>query len=982
MNGDPLIERRNRWCPRLANAVFYCVLFAAGGATSLPAQTDATDDPGGESAESSSLDPARKLKRDAGQSSNRVGGDRRLGELELINGNLVVGSIDPTSIQGFLAWQSPEFLSPFDFRLESVRSVKFPIQEDVSVSQGDFAIELVNGDTIQGNVREWSPESVLIEASFGELRVRTSALSRIYRVENNPTLVFAGLDGLRALVSEQKSPWREEGNHLITDTPGAELNGNLHIPSRAVVEVQLAFSGMPNFVFAMGTKVDRPINDVTDGWRLETFGGKLSVVKEDDERADVAIVADLTLRRTIRLLMYLDQEAGTLQVFQPDGQKLAEIDLAPGNANAKNSEHRAGGNRTPRGGIRVINRGDDLRIERLRVARWSGDVPGQVSPGQATIAYSDGSFDSATVIGKPRDSEILRLQLPDGTTEIDWSRVIGIQPSQPKPPTQPAKCAIFLLDGVRISGTLQTIDQTHWVLGGDNLLLPIKIPRKEVRSFVVFEHDATEQTPSSGGRLGRLEIANRKLTGRLDPAGKQSPTGTGLHWHPFGSNNSSELTQTSSGRITYRDQPKVDSTSAAARALAMQRLRLQQQKRGLNFGQLFLRRADQNKAGEVKRDAHVVHVRSGDIINCRVESIDERGVHLSTMQSEGGFVPHENMKAIEFVANSPPPDLATAKRERLLTIPRLQKSAPPTHLLCSHNGDFLRCRLSSLDSETLRGKIQFEELELPRSRVAQIIWFHSDESEAEDLDPLIAPEPDEGAKPASVFDGRAQVLKRDGRRVTFRPQEVTERTIVGESEILGRCSFNIADIDQLIIGDQIAREVAELAYNKWRLQPAIEPLVTAAMEGEAPMSSGTESKLIGKPAPEVKLAQLDGSQFRLSDCKGQIVVLDFWATWCAPCMQTMPLVEAAIEGYDPERVRLVSINLEEPAEQIRSVLERHDMNVNVALDQDGVAAQRYEARAIPQLVIVGPDGVVERLFVGGGSGVVEQMKAAIDELLQ
>ena len=148
------------------------------------------------------------------------------------------------------------------------------------------------------------------------------------------------------------------------------------------------------------------------------------------------------------------------------------------------------------------------------------------------------------------------------------------------------------------------------------------------------------------------------------------------------------------------------------------------------------------------------------------------------------------------------------------------------------------------------------------------------------------------------------------------------------------------------------------------------------------MSSGTESTLIGKPAPEVKLAQLDGSQFRLSDCKGQIVVLDFWATWCAPCMQTMPLVEAAIEGYDPERVRLVSINLEEPADQIRAVLERHDMNVNVALDQDGVAAQRYEARAIPQLVIVGPDGVVERLFVGGGSGVVEQMKAAIDELLQ
>ena len=970
MNGDALTKRRNRWWIRIAGAILPCVLFAALSATSQ-AQADDPEVSSGEASETSPQDS--DLNAEA--SSNRAEKNRRLGELELINGNRLVGSIDPTATQGFLAWQSPEFLSPFDFRLESVRSVKFPIREDVAKSQGDFAIELVNGDTIQGDVLEWSPESVLIEASFGELRVQTSALSRIYRVEDNPTLVFAGLDGLRALVPDQNSPWQEDGNDLLTDQSGAELNGNLNIPAKAVIEVQLAFSGIPNFVFAMGTDVDQPNDDVTDGWRLETFGGKLSIVKENDERADVAMVADLTLRRTIRLLLYLDQESGSLQVFQPDGQKLAEITLPP-----EQAEDREGTAR--RGGIRVINRGDDLRIERLRVSRWSGDVPGQVNAGQATIAYSDGSFDSAKVLGKTRDSQTLRLELPDGTSDVDWSRVIGIQPSQPTPPIEPAKCAIFLMDGVRISGTLETIDQAHWVLGGDNLLTPIKIPREDVRSFVVFEHDATDQPPSSEGRLGRLEISGRKLTGRLDSTGKQSPAGTGLHWHPFGSKNSAELSKTASGRITYRDQPKVDSSSAAARALAMQRLRLQQQKRGLNFGQLFLRRADQHKAGQVKRDAHVVHVRSGDVINCRVESIDERGVHLSTVQSEGGFVPHENMKAIEFVANSPPPDLVAAKRERLLTIPRLQKSAPPTHLLCSHNGDFLRCRLSSLDSESIRAEVQLEELELPRSRVAQIIWFHPDESEAKDEDPLTAPEAEKDPKPASVFDGHAQVLKRDGRRVTFRPREVTERTIAGESEILGQCSFNIADIDQLIIGDQIAREVAELAYNKWRLQPAVEPLVTAAMEGNSPLSSGTESTLIGKPAPEVKLAQLDGSQFRLSECKGQIVVLDFWATWCAPCMQTMPLVEEAIGEYDPERVRLVSINLEEPAEQIRSVLERHDMNVTVALDQDGVAAQRYEARAIPQLVIVGPDGVVERLFVGGGSGVVEQMKAAIDELLK
>ncbi len=86
--------------------------------------------------------------------------------------------------------------------------------------------------------------------------------------------------------------------------------------------------------------------------------------------------------------------------------------------------------------------------------------------------------------------------------------------------------------------------------------------------------------------------------------------------------------------------------------------------------------------------------------------------------------------------------------------------------------------------------------------------------------------------------------------------------------------------------------------------------------------------------------------------------------------------------FDPEKVRLVSVNLEEPADHVRGVLDRHGLNLTVALDIDGVTAQRYQAKAIPQLVIVGPDGKVERLYVGGGSRVVEQMKAAIAELLE
>jgi thiol-disulfide isomerase/thioredoxin len=407
---------------------------------------------------------------------------------------------------------------------------------------------------------------------------------------------------------------------------------------------------------------------------------------------------------------------------------------------------------------------------------------------------------------------------------------------------------------------------------------------------------------------------------------------------------------------------------------------LQQQKRGLNFGELFLRRADAEKSKLTRRDAHVVHIRTGDVIACRVESIDQRGVHLSTVDSEDGFVPRAKVKAIELVTNAPPPDLAAAKRDRLLTLPRLQKSSPPTHLLCSQNGDYLRCRLLAMDEDNVYVEVQLEEIQIPRNRITQIIWFHDDELPKQDKESGKAADPPSADESESPFLGLAQVLRRDGKRLTFDPIEVTEKTIAGTSEVLGKCRFDLMEVDQLIFGARIGEEVADFAYNQWKLHPATEPLV-AQDSPDGPVM-GSDSPLIGADAPEVRLELLDGSDFQLSKCKGQIVVLDFWATWCAPCMQTMPLIEEAMAEFDPEKVRLVSVNLEEPADHVRGVLDRHGLNLTVALDIDGVAAQRYQANAIPQLVIVGPDGKVERLYVGGGSRVVEQMKAAIAELLE
>ena len=82
------------------------------------------------------------------------------------------------------------------------------------------------------------------------------------------------------------------------------------------------------------------------------------------------------------------------------------------------------------------------------------------------------------------------------------------------------------------------------------------------------------------------------------------------------------------------------------------------------------------------------------------------------------------------------------------------------------------------------------------------------------------------------------------------------------------------------------------------------------------------------------------------------MVLDFWATWCGPCLQAMPQVDRVVREFSDQDVQLIAVNLEEPAKQITSTLERHKLQMAVALDRDGVVAAKYEATAIPQTVII------------------------------
>lgn len=123
--------------------------------------------------------------------------------------------------------------------------------------------------------------------------------------------------------------------------------------------------------------------------------------------------------------------------------------------------------------------------------------------------------------------------------------------------------------------------------------------------------------------------------------------------------------------------------------------------------------------------------------------------------------------------------------------------------------------------------------------------------------------------------------------------------------------------------------------------------------------------LEGKPAPPFSLALLDGGVFDLAEHLGERpVLLDFWAVWCPPCREGLPKLDDAVKAFDNTDVVVCAVNLGEAPETVRSFLSGRDIDIPVALDLGGEAAEIYQVSSIPMLVFIDRSGIIRHVSVG------------------
>lgn len=182
---------------------------------------------------------------------------------------------------------------------------------------------------------------------------------------------------------------------------------------------------------------------------------------------------------------------------------------------------------------------------------------------------------------------------------------------------------------------------------------------------------------------------------------------------------------------------------------------------------------------------------------------------------------------------------------------------------------------------------------------------------------------------------------------------------------------------------------ARFAYTPGSTTKKVDTFMALWMSDEDVVSSDWSTgpglsrfELSGKPAPNFELELLDGEIFRLSEQRGKVVILDFWATWCGPCVAALPSIRKMHEEYRDRGVVVVGVSSDRirQEKQVRNMVRDKGLEYAIGIDVTDIGHD-YLVQGIPCVVVIGADGIVQGRKVGFSSAGMKEMLKDVDRLL-
>jgi len=142
------------------------------------------------------------------------------------------------------------------------------------------------------------------------------------------------------------------------------------------------------------------------------------------------------------------------------------------------------------------------------------------------------------------------------------------------------------------------------------------------------------------------------------------------------------------------------------------------------------------------------------------------------------------------------------------------------------------------------------------------------------------------------------------------------------------------------------------------------------------------SGLTGQAAPDFVLKSSTGENLRLSEHRGDVVMINFWATWCGPCRQEMPLLDDLYARYERVGFSLLGVNIDDDSRRAMKMIEELGVSFPVLFDETKEVSKLYDVQAMPVTVLVDREGTIRHIHHGYKPGYEDKYLTEIRALLR